>query len=217
MTGGVKSEESAHRRRRLSPAERRQQLIAVATELLNEHGIEKLQYTHLAAAAGVTRPVVYKFFPNKQALLVGIMEAFEAEMTQRFEATIQPGSDDKPLRQQERISRFMMAVCDTIEVQGAGAWHLLDMRGPNETLEAAGQAVQQRLLAPWRAELVRTASDRSAGEAELETLSRMMLATGRVTLNQWLNGRLSKEEAIHYTSLGISALLKGFATARRET
>ena len=149
MAGVVKPEE-AHRRRRLSPTERRQQLIEVATRLLNEHGVERLQFTHLASAAGVSRPVVYKFFPNKQTLLVGIMEAFEAEMVRRFEAAARPNLKNQPQRQQDRIRRFMMAVCDTIEVQGAGAWHLLDMRGPDETLEASGQAVQQRLLAPWR-------------------------------------------------------------------
>src|SRR5580704_11139248 len=73
-------------RRRLGPDARRQQLVLVAAKLLARGGLEGLQFTDLATAAGVTRPVVYKFFPTRTALVRAILDDFEAELTRRFVA-----------------------------------------------------------------------------------------------------------------------------------
>src|SRR5690349_6802608 len=55
-------------RRRLSVDERREQLIAVALELFSLRPPEEVSIDDIAAAAGASRPLVYHYFPGKQAL-----------------------------------------------------------------------------------------------------------------------------------------------------
>ena len=50
--------------RRLSPDARRQQFIEVAISLLAEQGIEGLDLDEIASRAGVTRNLIYHYFPG---------------------------------------------------------------------------------------------------------------------------------------------------------
>ena len=65
---------SRPRARRLSHSQRRQQLLDVAFDMLEAQGSEALRMDALARAAGVTRPVVYEHFDNREALLVALIE-----------------------------------------------------------------------------------------------------------------------------------------------
>src|SRR5262249_52796737 len=114
-------------RRRLSAAERRRALLRVAGELMSTRGVDGVQLGAVAAAAGVTRPVVYRFFRNRRSLIIAVLEDFAADLTERFGRGAMrsiPGSN-------AGITRvFVEALCDAIEERGAGPWHLLDSKGP---------------------------------------------------------------------------------------
>src|SRR5437899_2788541 len=69
---------------RLGPDERRRQIADVAARLLSAGGVDALQFTDVAKAAGVTRPVVYKFFATRAELVRAVMDDFEEELTRRF-------------------------------------------------------------------------------------------------------------------------------------
>ena len=56
-------------RTRLSPEDRHQQLLRVTSDIIAADGVDNVRIPYVAAAAGVTRPVVYKFFPNRHELL----------------------------------------------------------------------------------------------------------------------------------------------------
>ena len=63
-------------RQRMSAAERREQLLDVALEILTEQGAEALSIDAIAKGAGITRPVVYTQFgdlPFALALLLGLL------------------------------------------------------------------------------------------------------------------------------------------------
>lgn len=51
-------------------------LLDAAAEILAESGIEALNTNAVADRAGVTVPTVYRYFPNKHALLVALAESY---------------------------------------------------------------------------------------------------------------------------------------------
>jgi AcrR family transcriptional regulator len=75
---------------RLSAAERREQLLDVAKELVGEQGFHGVSIEGIARRAGITRPVVYAHFDDLDALLEAMLqrEALRA-LTQL--GTILPG------------------------------------------------------------------------------------------------------------------------------
>ena len=113
---------TSRRKTRLPPHERRSELVAAAAKLLTEGGLEALEFTAVAAEARVTRPVVYKFFPTRTALVEAILADFEDELTRRFFAA---ASGQMPSSLEDATRIFIDAICETIETKGAGAWELL--------------------------------------------------------------------------------------------
>lgn len=59
---------------RLPAEQRRRQLLDVACGIFAEHGFHATAMDELAAAAGVTKPVLYQHFPSKRALFVELLE-----------------------------------------------------------------------------------------------------------------------------------------------
>ncbi|ODT89806.1 TetR/AcrR family transcriptional regulator [Phenylobacterium sp. SCN 70-31] len=53
-------------------AERRQQFMRVAAAVFRKHGLARATMEQVAAAAGVTKVVLYRRFPSKDALIQGI-------------------------------------------------------------------------------------------------------------------------------------------------
>lgn len=52
--------------------DRRDELIAAATELFLEHGFEQTRIKDIAASAGVAKGLLYWYFPSKEALLADL-------------------------------------------------------------------------------------------------------------------------------------------------
>ena len=61
---------------RTQPQERRRQLLDIAESLLEGSGSDALRMDTLASAAGVTRPVVYSHFDNRDALIIALLSFF---------------------------------------------------------------------------------------------------------------------------------------------
>lgn len=59
---------------RLRADQRRRQLLDVAREVFAERGFSGTSMDDVAAAAGVTKPVLYQHFPNKRALFTTLLE-----------------------------------------------------------------------------------------------------------------------------------------------
>ncbi len=189
---------------RLSPEERRRQLLRATAELMTRRGVDAVQFGEVAAAAGVTRQLVYRFFSSRQALIMAVLEDFAEDLTQRFgrgAARSIPGDLDAVTRV------FVEAVCDTIEIKGTGPWHLLDSKGPDPEVARLGQDIQDRLISPWR---MRIAETIGASAREAAIVARMVIAAGRAVLELWYTGALTRDEAVRATTRGVSALLQAF-------
>lgn len=73
---------------RMPPAQRREQLIDAALEVILEHGYGGVTIEAVARTAGVTRPVVYDHFPDLARLLHALVEREERYSLEQLEEVI---------------------------------------------------------------------------------------------------------------------------------
>ncbi|PJN29180.1 TetR/AcrR family transcriptional regulator [Kitasatospora sp. CB02891] len=59
-------------RQRLSPADRRAQLLAVAAQFFAAHAYDEVLMEHVAERAGVSRALLYRHFPSKRDLFAAL-------------------------------------------------------------------------------------------------------------------------------------------------
>ncbi|MES6118653.1 helix-turn-helix domain-containing protein, partial [Cutibacterium acnes] len=64
----------APERRRMTPQERRAQIVDIAAEHFRRDGARGASVTAIAREAGVTRSLVYHYFPGQDALLEAAAE-----------------------------------------------------------------------------------------------------------------------------------------------
>lgn len=77
---------------RLPGPERREQLLGVARTLFAERGYEATSIEEIAERAGVSKPVVYEHFGNKERLYVAIADREVGALVERIRAALEPGS-----------------------------------------------------------------------------------------------------------------------------
>ncbi|MCX4094037.1 TetR/AcrR family transcriptional regulator [Nocardia sp. alder85J] len=81
-------------RRRLTPDQRRAELLDIGARLFAELPYEQVQMDHVAARAGISRTLLYRHFPKKSALFAAIYQrAAEALQNQVQLATGLPLAD----------------------------------------------------------------------------------------------------------------------------
>src|SRR5262245_7942439 len=81
--------------RRLASDERRRLLVERATALFGEHGYEELSMARIAREAGISKPLLYHYFPSKRALF----EAALRSAAQELRAATEP-DPQRPAEQQ---------------------------------------------------------------------------------------------------------------------
>jgi AcrR family transcriptional regulator len=94
--------EPATRRRRLPKAERRQVIEDAASRLFAEHGYAETRLDDIAAAAGVTKQLLYQHFPSKKALHLALLAKHRDEILGRL-----TDSMSTPGRLAERLPRVL--------------------------------------------------------------------------------------------------------------
>jgi AcrR family transcriptional regulator len=190
--------------RRVPPQARRRQLLDEAARILTDEGLERLHVTELAARAGVSRPLVYRAFPTRHALVRAILEDFTAAVAERFQRALVralPGTIDKI------TTAFVEACCDAVDDKGAGPWLLLDARGADPEIARIGREVLARLLAPWQEQLATftgTTARRAANHMWV------IVAAGRAALGGWIDGTVSRADAVSDATRAVSALVAAF-------
>lgn len=103
------------RRQRLARDDRKRQLIATAWAIVQREGTEALTLGHLAEEAGVTKPVVYSHFGDRNGLLAALYREFDDRQNERFDAAI-AGSAATP---DARAAVIADAYVDCVSAQGS--------------------------------------------------------------------------------------------------
>lgn len=72
--------------RRLDVDERRQQLLERGAELFTSHPYDKLSMSKIAAEAGISKGLLYHYFPSKKAFFEATLSAWAEQLQERTEA-----------------------------------------------------------------------------------------------------------------------------------
>lgn len=91
------------RRKRLSPEERRAQIVAAARALFAAEGIDHVSMRKIARRVGITQAAIYQHFENKEAIFFVIIEGFFGELLAALEAAV--ASESEPLHRLRRAMR----------------------------------------------------------------------------------------------------------------
>ncbi|MEU6583142.1 TetR/AcrR family transcriptional regulator [Nocardia sp. NPDC046763] len=75
--------DSRGKRVRLSPAERREQLITLGTSMLRERALDDISIGEIAEQAGISRGLLFHYFPTKQDFHLAIIQHANAELLER--------------------------------------------------------------------------------------------------------------------------------------
>ncbi|MFE9570997.1 TetR/AcrR family transcriptional regulator [Streptomyces sp. NPDC006692] len=171
MTTGV--------RRRMGVDERRQQLIGVALELFSHRSPDDVSIDEIAAAAGISRPLVYHYFPGKQSLYEAALRRAADELAGRF---VEPHQG--PLS--ARLLRVMGRFFDFVDEHGPG-FSALMRGGPavgsstaNAMIDEVRNAAYLQILAHLRVQ---------QPPARLELVVRSWVSLAESTALIWLDGR----------------------------
>jgi AcrR family transcriptional regulator len=89
---------SAEPRQRLPVAERRALIVEAAGRLFGERGYDAARLDEIAAAAGVTKPIVYRHFDSKRDLYLALLDRHRDDLAGFISAVPTEGSTEERLR-----------------------------------------------------------------------------------------------------------------------
>ena len=181
-------------RTRLSRDDRMEQTLNVAHGLFAERGYAAVTMDEIAAAVGVTKPLLYNYFGNKERLYIACMDragdALIATIGEAVDRTESPG---------DALSAGVRAFFAFLDSDRA-AWAVLF----DETLPRSGEVAER--VAERRGELAELVSGslltqlpdrrRDAARTEVEALSIALLGAAEALARWWLRTEaISAEEA----------------------
>lgn len=129
---------------RLRVDDRRRQLIDAGATLFAEHTYEEISMRQVAQAAGVSKPLLYHYFPSK----IELFKAAVGEKATELGSLIEPSGDGNPL---EQLTASLDAYLAWIE-HNANTWSKLmqsatTLPEARETIETFRQRTMNLLLA----------------------------------------------------------------------
>jgi AcrR family transcriptional regulator len=86
-------------RRRLSPEDRRAELLALGAEVFGQRPYDEVRIDEIAERAGVSRALMYHYFPDKRAFFAAVVKD---QADQLFEATNVPVTPGQSLFEEVR-------------------------------------------------------------------------------------------------------------------
>ena len=128
---------------RLQVDDRRRQLLGRATELFATHGYDELSMAKLAREAGISKPLLYHYFPSKRDL-------FEAALAHTAEEQLQRVDADPTRPPAEQLGAGLDAFLGWIEDNRGAYEKLVRSAGipeVRELVDRVREATAQRILA----------------------------------------------------------------------
>lgn len=178
-------------RRRLSTEERREQLLSVGARLFSESPYDEVWIEQVAEIAGVSRGLLYHYFPTKRDFFAAVVER-ESERMLRMTAAV-PG-----IAVREQLTSNLDTYLGYVETHAHGfrAFHRADASGD----QAVRRVYRRALTAQERQILAALGADPEFGPAfeerpEVRLAVRGWLAFTTAVCLEWLRGSdLSREQ-----------------------
>jgi AcrR family transcriptional regulator len=84
---------SARTKARVAPRRNvREEIYGAALHCFEKHGVRATSMDHVAKKAGVSRPAIYYYFPDKDALVLEVVARQVREIHRRIRQKVRPGS-----------------------------------------------------------------------------------------------------------------------------
>lgn len=93
---GEAGEAMASPRRRMSAADRRETIMRAAGSLFGRRGYAATRLDEIAAAAQVSKPIVYRHFDSKKALYMALLEKHQGDLPSFFDQAPAPSAGGSP-------------------------------------------------------------------------------------------------------------------------
>ncbi|KJK39816.1 TetR family transcriptional regulator [Streptomyces variegatus] len=186
--------------------ERRQQLIGVALELFSRRSPDEVSIDEIASAAGISRPLVYHYFPGKLSLYEAALQRASDDLAARF---VEP--HEGPLG--ARLLRVMHRYFDFVDEHGPG-FSALMRGGPavgSSTTNALVDSVRQAAYVQILSHLGVTDPP-----ARLELVVRSWISLAESTALIWLDGRRIPREELEPQLVNDFAALAAVSAAYDE-
>ena len=192
---------------RLARDERREHLIRMGAELLGQHGYHEMSLSALAHAAGVSKGLLYHYFPTKSDFVIAVLRQSREELEQRM-------VPDPSLPPAARLDAGLDAFLSYVEERAAGYQAIVGADGgQDEAIEAELAEGRRR-----RVNMLIDVAARQAGveraEIESPTLETALvgyLAFSQAVVLRWLAERqLDRDQVRHLLR---QSLLAAYASA----
>lgn len=183
--------ERAGRAKRLPAAERRAALLETAAQLLDAGGADALRMDALARAAGVSRPVVYEHFGDRDGLVAALIREHGTRLHGQVADAV-AGADTF----EDELRAAVRAYLAGVREQGAALRGLLRSSGAAPEVEEVRAAIWEAATTRWAR---RYRDEVDIGAADAEALASFHLHGLWSLADRWLAGTLSarRVEQIH--------------------
>jgi len=175
--------------------QRREQLLDVAGQVIERDGLAALTMERVAAAAEVSKPVLYGHFENRAALLLALLERYWRDVDEAVAARLKEG-----VTLDDRLSGLVRGVFDAIEKGGPVVQLLLTNDSHEPIVEEARRRRYREAERSW-SRAYQTSIGLSKPEADAAAAilrSALNGATG-----YWLRTRSASREVCINTCLTI--------------
>jgi len=156
-------------KKRLPAAERRELILEAAGSLFGERGYSHVTLDEIAAAARVTKPVLYRHFDSKKALYLTLLERHRDDLPRFFESV------PEDLAFEARVEAILETWFDYVSDHGY-AWRMIfsDSGGDTEIHEfrRANQDRAREVLAGF------IAAQKGTPKAQVEPLAEFLRSGG---------------------------------------
>ncbi|GAA4129687.1 helix-turn-helix domain-containing protein [Actinomadura keratinilytica] len=202
--------------RRMSHARRREQLLAAALGEFGRRGYHLTQMDHVAAAARVSKALLYQHFGSKEELFVEVTEMIVTELTGRLNAAVAPARASV-----DNIAAIVGALFD-YATEEPDAWALVIRHldkpevgpGLHELRERMGTALADILLRRRRADPALSPAALEVNERRARLLVPLMYGAMLSMVSWWLEHPDTPREraermAVEFIWLGLDRLRHG--------
>jgi AcrR family transcriptional regulator len=192
-------------RRRLTTEERREQLLSVGARLFSENPYDDVWIEQVAEIAGVSRGLLYHYFPTKRDFFAAVVERESGRMLQMTAAV--PGV---PVREQLAAGLDVFLAYVEEHAHGFRAFHRADAAGD----QAVRRVYRRSLAAQEQQILAALAADPEFGPAseerpDLRIAVRGWLAFTTAVCLEWLRGAdLSREQVRDLCARALLGVIK---------
>ena len=191
--------------RRMPRAEREQQMLAAAHDLFAQRGYAAVAMDDVAAAVGVTKPLLYNYWGNKERLFLACMERSADALFAAVLTAVR--AEERP----DAAARAGMRAFFAFVEADRGGWRIVfDETLPGEGVIAARVASERERITGLVADaFVAQVPPRRRARArtEVEALSHAVLGAAEALARWWL--RTEAMPAEHAADLLIETLVPG--------